>query len=105
MSGNVVTLNPLLPVTDNCFFRKEDIKIGTILVYQGRTEPMTHWRVDDITSTIIRARYMPKNVKVDMVQKLTDRLLLRRITPGGKRRVLRDVTFQYLSYSAIWWVK
>lgn len=84
------------PMLDDIFFHKTQIKIGTRLRYMGRLAPNTTWVVTSIrTRDSKTGRLRPS----DSVQKLSDDVYLRR---EDNRRDLRQGTFQYLSYSAIW---
>lgn len=84
------------PVLDNIFFHKTQIKIGTRLWHMGRLAPNTVWVVTSIRTWDAKTgRLRPS----DSVQKLSDDVYLRR---EDNRHDLRQGTFHYLSYSAIW---
>jgi hypothetical protein len=80
---------------DHVFFRMVDIYLDQHLVFMGRTEPGTLWKVVQISSFNRRkGRY--ENVPV--VRRMGDFVNLRCIDGLG----WRALTFSYLSYSALW---
>jgi hypothetical protein len=95
-------LLPGLTLERMVFFGKADAMVGTVFVYHGRRNSGATYRVEAITSWTTKRDGVRKPQWQDMrrVAKLGDRLTLRN-TKTGERR---EVSFQYLSYSAIWWL-
>jgi hypothetical protein len=90
----------LANLADPVFFHKSQVRIGTHLECKGRRTPNGKvWIVKSIrTFSIIRGQYRSR--KVNEVQKLSDAIEL--ISTDGKRREYLELSFDYLSYSAIW---
>lgn len=101
-------LKKLPPQDDTIFFHKGQIKVGTHLIYKGRLDPDSVWRVLAIYS------YNPQlggpfttlygQKRTDGKTKfLKDVVLLERIgrSPRGGSPS-RSCSFAHLSYSAIW---
>lgn len=87
---------------DDIFFRKVDIKVGTILLYKGRLAPNARYEVIRIVSD----RGFGKGDKtVQMVEKMNDLVHMRCLDyqKFPWMPLTRDgMAFGYLSYSAIW---
>jgi hypothetical protein len=79
---------------DPIFFRKDDLKVGTELLYMGRLAPKTRWTIVEVKTDLGRGRGMKI---VDGVRTLNDYLTLR--SASGE---IRRMSFAYASYSAIW---
>lgn len=77
---------------DPIFFRKVDIFLGQKLLYKGRSAPDTVWTVKSIETNAGKEGYK----HVDVVQKLADYVTL---SDGWETK---QMTFGYMSYSAIW---
>ena len=89
------------PIDDSIFFHKGQIKVGMILLYMGRLDPQSRWRVTSIkshfkTSATSKSPYRLR--EVDSVRHLSDDIHMEHTRTGATR----SCTFQYLSYSAIW---
>ena len=93
---------------DPVFFRKEQLTIGTKLVYMGRTDPNSIWEVSKIHHNYydVYSNIRHRNVKVPKT--FLSLIFLRRISnappiKGRKKMGNRlELNFGYLSYSAIW---
>lgn len=94
-------IGDIQPIVDKVFFRKEQISVGTVLVCRGRrTNPNTTWEVRRIfTFRLVRGQY--KSKKVNTVECLLDAVEL--YCPQKKKYM--ELSFQYLSYSAIWQIR
>lgn len=77
---------------DPIFFRKVDIFPGQKLRYMGRSAPNTVWTVKSIQTDAGKKGYK----YVDVVNKLADYVVL----SNGVE--VKQMTFGYMSYSAIW---
>lgn len=77
---------------DPIFFRKVDIFVGQKLLYMGRSAPNTVWKVKSIQTDAGKKGYK----YVDVVHKLADYVVL----SNGVE--VKQMTFGYMSYSAIW---
>jgi hypothetical protein len=101
-------------MADPVFFRKEQLTIGTKLVYLGRTDPNSVWEVAKI-----HQNYSARNIFYEKVirhrniktpETFLSLIFLRRISnsPQTKLKGYRkmghrlELNFGYLSYSAIW---
>jgi len=86
-------------ILDDIFFHKSQVKYGKTLLYYGRWQPMSRWDVIKIES-----HFLGKEVgdvttkKVNEVRYLSDIITVQNIETGQKRQL----SFAYLSYSAIW---
>jgi hypothetical protein len=81
---------------DPIFFTKDQITLGTVLIYAGRREHSA-WIVSRIITTNTRgARH-----NVPAVLKFSDQVYLRR-SNGPPSNAQRAMSFGYLCYSAIW---
>lgn len=86
-----------VPIDDIIFFKKEQLKIGMSLKYYGRHRPGTTWEVVGIWYfPLVRGQY--RRHKVDTVVTLQDQIDVVCKETGQHM----ELTFQYLSYSAIW---
>jgi hypothetical protein len=86
-------------VLDDIFFHKSQLHYGTRLIYYGRWEPLSIWEVIDIRSHFLGKEVGDVKVKkVNEIRYLSDSLTVRNI----KTSETRQVSFSYLSYSAIW---
>ena len=80
---------------DNIFIHRSQIELGTKLLNFGRLDHDSIWEVQTIFSVFEnsgRRKYL------DNVDKLHDQIVLKRIGSNETRQM----TFVYLSYSAIW---
>ncbi len=89
---------------DPVFFKKNQITIGTELVYYGRHAPGTKWKVarilhfyNEVPSRKNHWEGRLRFRRVEQPQTLNDALVLH--CENGARM---ELTFQYVSYSAIW---
>lgn len=83
-------------VDDPIFFRKEQLKLNTALVYYGRHKPDSKWFVSRIwTFHLINGQYRSHRVS-------TPRTLSDAVEVTCEDGTIMELTFQYLSYSAIW---
>ena len=90
------------PIDDDIFFHKAQLRVGSVLVYMGRTDPGSRWVITSIkshfkTSATSKAPYRLRDV--DSVRHLSDDIHIQRIGGDGSTR---SCTFAYMSYSAIW---
>lgn len=81
-------------IYDPIFFRKDDVQVGIDLLYMGRLAPRTKWTVVQIKTDLGRGHGMKQ---VQAVRTLGDYLTVR--NAAGE---VRQMTFAYASYSAIW---
>jgi hypothetical protein len=84
---------------DPVFFHKEQIHVGTRLIYFGRTHHGELWQVAAITTYRLNSRGRTISESVNDVLKLSDDVTLVRI--GGEQSA-RKVSFGYISYTSIW---
>lgn len=93
IAKNVIKLNIIDPV----FFSKDQLKVGSILKYYGRHAPGTTWEVTKIWYfTKVKGQY--RSHRNQTVTKLDDAIEVVCQDDG----TIMELTFQYLSYSAIW---
>jgi len=81
--------------SDNVFIHRSQIELGTKLLNFGRLDHDSIWEVQTIFSVFEnsgRRKYL------DNIDKLNDQVVLKRIGSNETRQM----TFVYLSYSAIW---
>src|SRR4051812_40925652 len=89
---------------DDVFFRKNQIVVGTQLVYSGRTDPGAVWEVVGIY-TYDRRR--GEDVMTHSVRTMADEVHVRKVS-GKSNNAAHEIgatifmTFVYFSYSAIW---
>lgn len=91
---------------DRVFFRKDDVKLGAILVYHGRTDPGGRYKIVAIQSSFLTQRkrlghHVRERRGVPAIRQLADQVTLQ---PLGRNGLRRTVAFSYLSYSGIWWL-
>lgn len=103
-SDNIVHLKVIGSLADPVFFTKSQVRIGTKLINVGRRNnliPM-EWEVTRIyTYSIVRGQYRSR--RVETVNKLSDAIELVPVNaPKGYQRKFLELSFDYLSYSAIW---
>lgn len=98
--SNVVRLRdhkkPKTYDSDAVFFTKNQISVGTVMIYVGRLDPSA-W----IVSKIVNTDSNGKRHLVQTVEKFDDIVYLKR-SNGTPSMAQRAATFAYLSYSAIW---
>ncbi len=102
--SNIVPINQQQEAGDPVFFKKNQITIGTELVYYGRHAPGTKWKVARIlhfyNETPNKRNHWEGRLRLRRVEHpetLNDALVLH--CENGARM---ELTFQYVSYSAIW---
>jgi hypothetical protein len=85
---------------DAVFFHKSQIKVGVRLMNFGRKAHGEIWEVVEIKTYRMAATGSGRMLsrKVDVVGKFTDDIIVRRIAANETRQL----SFQTLSYSAIW---
>ena len=86
-----------IPLADNIFFTKDQLKVGSILKYYGRHAPNTTWEVTSIRFYIMHKGQL-RSHKVKSPQTLADQVEIKCRNDG----TCMECSFQYLSYSAIW---
>lgn len=79
---------------DEVFFRKQDVRVGVILRFVGRSAHNSLWTVKRIDTNAGKYGYKP----VQKVTKLGDYVTLH----CEELNWTRETTFGHLSYSAIW---
>lgn len=87
------------PTDDSIFFHKGQLTTKTRLVYRGRLDPGSLWRVTSIVTydrPLGTGTYRRR--EVSSVVRLNDDITLTRIGSNETR----SASFGYLSYSAIW---
>lgn len=106
MKNNVISIRSnsdgQVPTEDSVFFTKDQIKVGSELLYVGRHDPGVIWRVTAIYS-FSTVNGQLRSRKVQTVQKLADEVQL--VCVGRTKGRFLELSFQYLSYSAIWRIK
>lgn len=90
------------PLDDAIFFHTAQIKIGTQLHHMGRLAPNTIWVVTAITTLELVGPRTYKTKSVTSVRTLRDTITLRQVGASKTSKDIRQGTFSYLSYSAIW---
>lgn len=85
------------PNNDSVFFTKDQLKVGSILRYYGRHAPNTVWEVTSIRYCVIHNSEL-RSHKVTIPQTLQDQVKVKCRNDG----TCMELSFQYLSYSAIW---
>jgi len=96
--GNVQKLR----ISDAIFFGPEDLHVGSVMRYMGRTAPNSNWEITRIESFRLKGngtRYQIKRVKT--AEHLHDYVYMT-CTHGLRRGETVCVTVGYASYSAIW---
>ena len=89
-------------VLDDIFFHKSQVAYGTDLVYYGRLEPLSEWQVVKIESHFLGKIVGEVSVKkTNEVRLLSDIITVQSSETGQKRQM----SFAYLSYSALWRIK
>jgi hypothetical protein len=81
---------------DDVFLHRSQIYVGAELMYYGRTDHGSIWRVTGIRTT---SKHVMGTQPVQVVQRMKDDVELTRI---GNLADVKQVTFGYMSYSAIW---
>lgn len=94
-----VTVPPTVIYNDPIFFHKSQVRLGVQIEYFGRRDPGARWRVIEISSHEYVKGNVYKEVTVEEVKYLTDRVTIARV---GKPGLTRNVSFANISYSAIW---
>lgn len=82
---------------DRVFFHRSQIKVGTRLIDFGRRNHGDEYVVIDIKTTNSRGKLIPVPEPI----KLSDLVVMRKL----KHNEPRTVTFQSISYSAVWRLK
>jgi translation elongation factor P/translation initiation factor 5A len=83
---------------DDVFMHASQVKIGARIRYHGRTDHGSVWQVTEIRTLEPGRGYNVKSVH--SVQRLKDEVILIRV--GKLTKEKRQITFSYMSYSAIW---
>ena len=79
---------------DDVFFHKSQVAIGTVLVYHGRLNHGSLWRVTDIIGyRAVRRRHL------NIVESLSDQIELTRM---NSNEAVKTLGFMYISYSSLW---
>lgn len=84
--------------TDEVFFHKSQIRVGTRLINYGRTRHGTEWTVIEVKTFKVGRTGRAYASKTGGVAKLTDEVVVRR--KGANET--RQISFAAMSYSAIW---
>lgn len=100
--SNIIKFHKAAPQADNVFFTKEQIEVGTELVYLGRHDPGVVWKVKEIRTFKITNGQL-RSHKTNKVEKLDDEVQM--VCVGQTKGRYLELTFSYLSYSAIWQIK
>ncbi len=115
-AGKVVNLKGEAFSADPVFFTKNQLAVGSKLLYLGRTDPGSVWEIKKIHSHyFVYSKYGVKEIRHRLVKsplKHFDLIFLKRITntprltsTGKKMSSILELNFSYLSYSAIWRVE
>src|ERR1700733_294472 len=88
---------PIDIFVDPVFFHKSQIKFGTKLCYFGRLAPNSEWEVIKIV-TFYKRKGIIRRRSIDHIEHLADDITLLRHGTND----IREITFAYASYSAIW---
>jgi hypothetical protein len=90
---------------DPIFFRKQDLKKGTLLTNYGRRDPRSTWRVTEFKSLTLLPTGLYRFDKTTEVVHLRDIVVLVRQPHSDAVANRRESSFGSLSYSAIWRIK
>lgn len=90
-----------LRIGDKVFFSVDDIHVGTMMRYMGRTAPNSLWRVTRIQTFRVKSGRVYDKKDVGTVKHLHDQVYMV-CTTGSYRGETISVSFGYASYSAIW---
>lgn len=94
---NLIHLRPAAEA-DSIFFSKADLRVGASLRYYGRNATRGRLYFVERIRTIERINGLLTVSSVQTPVHLVDLITLREATTGR----IRELTFGYLSYSAIW---
>lgn len=98
-----VPTSRIVPVDDDIFFHKGQLRKGAVLQCFGRRDPGSYWEITKIMSRWMDPKTMTRRTSTDLrevpeVHYLGDDIYFRRV--GSL--ITRNTTFATLSYSAIW---